>query len=170
MKMGNKRGNVTLEFSLVGIPLIFILISVAGMTFAMMTVHTMQEAVEQGARYAVTHGKTCTTGSNSCSVTIGTLASIVAAQAAGINSSSMVVTFTPDSGSTNAISCNPLSSCVGDATVWPPSGDNNPGKDLVISADYTYATPIAMFWPGAGGSNKFGSVTFHAYSRQRVMY
>ena len=170
MRPESQRGNATIEFTLVGIPLMFLLLSVSGMTFAMLTVHTMQEAVEQGARYAVTHGSTCSSGSNTCSVTIGTLADIISRQASGISSSALSVTFTPDSGSTNAVPCNPVSSCSGSSTTWPPSADSSPGKDIVISADYTYATPIAMFWPSGGNNNKFGSVTFHAYTRQRMMY
>ena len=170
MRPKSQRGNTTIEFTLVGIPLIFLLVSVAGMAFAMLTLHTMQEAVEQGARYAVTHGSTCSTGSNTCSVTVGTLANIVSQQASGISPSVLSVTFTPDSGSANAVPCTPVSSCSGNSTTWPPSSDNSPGKDIIVSADYTYATPIAMLWPSGGHSNKFGSVTFHAYTRQRIMY
>jgi Flp pilus assembly protein TadG len=34
-------GNATLEFTLVGLPLIFVLLSVASMCFGMFTLHTM---------------------------------------------------------------------------------------------------------------------------------
>ena len=167
----NKRGNATLEFTLVGLPLIFVLLSVASMCFEMYTLHTMQEAVEQGARYVVTHGSTCSLGSNSCGLTVGSVADQIAYAAPGIINSSLTVTLIPNSGTANQTICNPVSRCHGNSSPWPPSsnGDNNPGNDIKIAADFSYTSPIAMVWTGSG-STQFGSVTFHAISRQRLMF
>jgi Flp pilus assembly protein TadG len=167
----NRKGNATLEFTLVGLPLIFVLLSVASMCFGMFTLHTMQEAVEQGARYTITHGSTCSLGANSCSTTVGTIADAIASAAPGVINNSLNVTLIPNSGTGHQTSCNPVSICHGNSTTWPPAtnSDNNVGNDIVITADFTYTSPIAMFWPGTGAT-RFGTVAFHAISRQRLMF
>ena len=172
------RGSAMLEFSLIGIPTIFLLISVADLSFGMMTMHTMQEAVEQGARYVVTRGSTCSSGTNSCTVTVQQIAATIAAAAAGISPSQLQVTLTTNSGA--ATTCTTLSSCLAScatscngsrATVWPPSGgtDNSPGSDVIITADYNFTSLITMFWPRVGGAS-VSNTSFHAKSRQRLMF
>jgi Flp pilus assembly protein TadG len=177
----NERGSQTLEFTLIGIPLTFMLFSIANMCFGMLTLHTMQEAVEQGARYVATRGSTCSSGTNSCTVTVQQIANSIAVNAAGISSSKLNVTLIPASGSTNQISCSPVSTCLSSCssgcnasrtTVWPTStsSDNSPGKDIIITADCTVAAPIFMFWAGPGPTEKMNSTSFHAYTRQRLMF
>lgn len=183
MRERNKeRGSQTLEFTLVGLPLVFLLFSIANMCFAMMTLHTMQEAVEQGARFVSTRGSTCSSGTNTCSVTVQQIAGIVASSAPGIAASNLKVAMIPASGSANQISCSPISTCLSSCsagcsgsrtTVWPTSGssDNSPGKDIIITADViNLPTPMYMFWTMYSGSPKIGSTSFHAYSRQRLMF
>jgi Flp pilus assembly protein TadG len=154
---------------MLGIPIIFLLVSVANMAFAMMTFHTMQEAVEQGARYVATRGSSCSSGTNTCAVTVGNITSAIQADAAGIAPALLNVTLTTNSGAVTT--CSPVTSCTSSSTSWPPSSnsDNSPGKDIIISATYTCTSPIAMFWPGVA-SDKFGNTTFNAYSRQRLMF
>ena len=171
--MKNRRkqqaGNVALEFTLVGIPLLFILISVINISYAMMTLHTIQEAVQQGARFTIGRGAGCSDNSNTCTTTVGTIADAMRLFTPGVDPNVLQVTLKTASGA--ATSCNPLVSCHGNTTVWPPAsnGDNIPGKDIVISADYRMLTVIGIFWPGGGG-NIFGPTTFHAYSRQRMTF
>jgi Flp pilus assembly protein TadG len=164
-----RRGNVALEFTLVGIPVLFILISVVNISYTMMTLHTMQEAVVQGARFIIGRGAGCAANSNTCTITIGTITDAMRLFNAGVDPNSLRVTFTTASGATTA--CNPIISCHGNSTVWPPASnsDNVPGKDIIVSADYPCVTVIAMFWPG-NGMNKFGQMTLHAYSRQRMTF
>lgn len=175
-----ERGNQILEFTLVGVPLVCILFSIANMSFAMLTMHTMQEAVEQGARYVVTHGSTCKSP-NTCTVTVENIADVVAASAAGISSKNVNVSLIPASDTGNTITCNPLNTCMTSCssscsssrtTTWPTStsGDNSPGQDIIISADCTVNAPMAMFWPGSGKSTSMTGGSFHAYSRQRLMF
>ena len=167
----DRRGNTILEFTLVGLPLLFLIISIACMCFGMYTLHTVQQSVEQAARYVVTHGSTCSAGTNSCGLTVSQIASAVSSSAPGLVRNSLNVTLVPNSGTGNQITCNPVSSCYGNSAAWPPSlnGDDSPGNDIKILADFNYTSPIIMFWPGAGTS-KIGSLTFHAMSRQRLMF
>ncbi len=183
--MRNRRregGNQILEFTLVGIPLTFILFSIANMSFAMLTMHTMQEAVEQGARYAATKGSTCSSGSNSCTATVQQIVGVVATAAAGISYSNLSVTLTPAADTAHAISCNPVSTCLASCTtscsssrttVWPTStnSDNAPGKDIIVSADVTMSAPMVLYWPSSSSKPEaILSSTFHAISRQRMLF
>src|SRR5271165_6027171 len=120
-----ERGNQTLEFTMIGIPLLFILFGVANMSFAMLTLHTLQEACEQGARYVVTHGSTCSSGTNTCGVNVGNVVTVISNATAGINPSSLNVTLQvcaagvstcPAGGAVNVVTCNPLTSCSGNST------------------------------------------------------
>jgi len=176
-------GNQTLEFTLVGIPLLFILFGVANMSFAMLTLHTLQEACEQGARYAATRGSTCSSGTNTCGVTVGQIAGVISKAAAGISPASLIVTLTvcaagssyatcsPVNSPVNQVSCNPLTSCSGSSTAWPSSSNNTAGSyDVIVSADCTVASPIFMYWPSGGPAVKTQSSTFHAYSRQELVF
>jgi Flp pilus assembly protein TadG len=173
-------GNQILEFTMIGIPLLFILFGVANMSFAMLTLHTMQEACEQGARYAVTHGSTCSAGTNACGITVGKVAAVVANAAAGVSPNQLSVTLTvctagdntcPATGPLNQVSCSPLSSCISNGTPWPSSSNNTAGGyDVIVSADCSVASPIFMYWPSGGTPVKTPSSTFHAYSRQQLMF
>jgi Flp pilus assembly protein TadG len=174
-------GNQTLEFTMVGIPLTFILFSIANMSLSMVTMHTMQEAVEQGARYVATRGSDCSSGSNTCTVTVEQIATLISVASAGISASKMNVTLTPAADTSNAISCSPLNTCLAGCggscnanltTVWPTStnSDNAPGKDIIISATCAVNAPMLLFWPGNSSTKNIGSTTYSAYSRQRLMF
>lgn len=162
-KARRRRGASLVEFSLVGIPMIFLLISIANMAMGMMTLHTIQEAVEQGARYVVTHGSTCTSGANLCGVTVGAICDVTIAAAPGVYRNNLTVNLITDGGVATLCDANNA------AKSWPPITDNTPGKDIIITADFAFTSPIAMFWPGAGDTH-FSATTFHAYSRQRLMF
>jgi hypothetical protein len=157
------------------------LFSIANMCFGMLTLHTLQEAVEQGARFVATRGSTCSSGSNTCSATVQQIASVVATNAAGIAGQNLSITLIPASGTGNQISCSPITGCLSSCSggcngnrtsVWPSSAnsDNSPGKDFIITADCTITAPIFMFWTGTAPEKQSSSSTFHAYSRQRLMF
>jgi hypothetical protein len=52
-----RRGNATIEFTLVGIPLLCVLISTFEMARGMWLYHTLAYAVKEGARYAAVRGQ-----------------------------------------------------------------------------------------------------------------
>ena len=67
------RGNATIEFTLVGIPLVFVLISTIEMARGMWIYHTLAYAVKEGTRYAVARGQnnpTPTTYQNVCNAIV----------------------------------------------------------------------------------------------------
>jgi len=176
-KRQRQRGSQTLEFTLLGIPLIFLLFSIANMSFAMLTLHTLQESIEQGARFASTRGSSCSSGTNSCTVKIQQIADVIASAAAGISATKLKITFTPPAGGTT-VTCSNLNACVsscssgcnGSRTLsWPDGTNNTPGQDIIIAADCTLVAPMFMFWTGSAPT-RISSTTFHATSRQRLMF
>jgi Flp pilus assembly protein TadG len=156
-----------LEFTLVGIPMIFILLSIFEVARGMWTYQTLAYAVREGTRYAIMHGKGCASP-NTCQVTIGNITSVIQAAGVGLEPSSVYVTFTPASGSA---STDTMTNQLTSTTTWPPSGANIPGQTVSISAKYQFKTFLAIFWAGAGRPlNDSGSFWLPASSSEPVMF
>jgi len=165
-----RRGNSLLEFTLVGIPLIFVLVSTIELARGMWIYHTIGYAVKEGTRYAVVHGQNCTKPPNSCSVTIGNIAGVIHSAGVGLDSGTLSLTFT-DAGGT-ATTCT-LKDCIANYTTnaWPPSTENAPGLKLKISGSYAFNSVIAMFWPGAGHPvSGLATLDLWASSRESIQF
>jgi Flp pilus assembly protein TadG len=140
------KGNTMLEFVLVGIPMIFIFISVFEVARGMWTYHTLAYAVREGTRYASMHGSGCV-APNTCHVTIGQIAGVIQAAGVGLDPSAVKLTFTPASGTA---STDTMAIQAASTTTWPPAGANAPGQNVKIVAIYPFKTFLAVFWAGAG--------------------
>lgn len=163
-----QRGNSLIEFTLVGIPLIFVLISIFEIARGMWLYHTIEYAVTEGTRYAAVHGADCTLPGNNCRVTIGNIAGVIQYAGAGLVPAQLTLTFTPNKIN-GPITCT-LQNCLASSTVWPPDSDNLPGMDVTISATYPFSSAIAMFWPGAGAGMTFPTFNIPATSRERIQF
>jgi hypothetical protein len=145
-----KRGNATIEFTLVGIPLVFVLISTIEMARGMWIYHTLAYAVKEGTRYAVARGQnnpTPTTYQNVCNV--------IVQAGTGLLPADLTLSFTSLSGTT----AYPANGCPS-TRQWPPGNsagtiDNQPGQTISITGFYPFVSAIAMFWPGAGPGMTF---------------
>jgi len=142
-----QRGSAMIEFTLVGIPMIFLLISIFEMSRAMWNYHTLAFAIREGTRYAVVHGSGCSTDPrNSCQATVAQVARRIQDAGIGLDASELTLTFT---SSGNSIKCT-LNACLGTATNWPEAPKNTPGNAIAISGSLPFQSAMAMFWPGAG--------------------
>lgn len=166
--MRRRRGSVTVEFTLVGIPLMFALISTVEMSRGMWIYHTETYAVSQAVRYVVVHGEECSQNGNTCTATVGDIASTIASSGVGLVPSLWNVTLVSASGNHNTI-CNPLNTCFGNSTVWPPSPDNALGANVAISATYPFTSALSMFFPGSEPVS-FGTFNLPAYSKQTIQF
>jgi len=138
------------EFTMLGIPSIFLFLSIMSAAIDMWQFFTLSYAVAQTARYASVHGAGCSTGSNACTITRAQVASYFESQALALVPASTTMTLNDGSG---AITCSPVTSCPSSASVFPASGHNTAGTNTVsVSASYTLTDPIAMFWPSAGSA------------------
>lgn len=171
----SKKGSSLLEFVLVGVPSLFLTISVFEVSMSMWQYHSLAEAAAVGARYAVNHGSDCSQNGNSCTTTARQVASVIENAAVGFDPTKVNVTFTPESGS--AIGPYLLNDCVaGDAQAancannFPPSGSAGmPPNTITINLTLTIANPFVMFWPGASRvvAHNF---TLGAVSTQEILF
>jgi Flp pilus assembly protein TadG len=162
-----QKGNAMLEFVLVGIPVIFVLISLFEISRGMWTYHTMAYAVREGVRYATVHGKGCASP-NTCQVTIGQITSVIQTAAIGLPASTTTVTFTPASGSASS---DTMTNQLTSSTVWPPSGANAPTQNVKINLRYPFRTVLAVFWAGAGRPlNDSGTFYLVASSTEPIQF
>src|SRR5438067_11232185 len=93
-KTVSTRGFALIEFTLIALPVIFLTISIVEASLAMWQYHSMDYAVELAARYVTLHGRGCTQNGNTCGITVGTVAKIIANQAPALDSSKLNVTLT----------------------------------------------------------------------------
>lgn len=142
----SRKGAAMLEFTLVGIAMIFMLISFFEMARGMWTYHTLSYAVREGTRYASMHGKDCA-APNSCSVTIGQITTMIKSAGPGLDPTTTTVTLTPANGSATS---DTMSNLLTNTTTWPPSSANAVGQPVKIAVSYPFRTILAMFWVGAG--------------------
>ncbi len=163
------RGSSILEFTLVGIPAIFLLISIFEVSRGMWIYHTLASAVNAGARYASLHGQGCSSAGYNCGVAVQDIAGKIAAEVPGIPPADVSVTLTSTASGT--VTCTPLSSCLTNTASWPPSvaNENAPGQEIVIGARYTFRSALAMFFPGVSPV-KFAVTNFTAASRQIIQF
>jgi len=160
----NRPGNSLIEFTLVGIPLIFVLIAVFEMARGMWLYHTMAHAIKTGTRFASVHGRTCRIPPNNCAVTVGQIADRIRVAGLGLEPTELNLEFRSYTGT---LACS-LDNCLNDATVWPVSPGDTPGRDIEIRGSYPFRSAIAMFWPGAGAVDTFAAVNLPASSRERI--
>ncbi|MCL5742818.1 MAG: pilus assembly protein [Acidobacteria bacterium] len=161
-----RRGSAALEFTLTGVPLIFVLISTFEMARGMWIYHTLAYAVKEGTRYASVHGKNCVTAPNSCSVTLGQVAARIRDNGTGLEPDRLNLTFTTSAGSQSCL----LQDCLASGTVWPDAPGNAAGMDITISALYPFRSFLCLFWPGAGAVNFSDVYNFPASSREKIQF
>ncbi|MGB9455270.1 MAG: TadE/TadG family type IV pilus assembly protein [Bryobacteraceae bacterium] len=107
----NERGSVLVEASLVSVPFFALLLGVLATGYLVFTYNSVSFMAQQGVRWASVHGNL-----SSQPATKATVQNYVRTQAAGLNSTSIIV-----------------------VTNWSP--DENPGSTVSVNVSYT-ATPL----------------------------
>jgi Flp pilus assembly protein TadG len=137
-----RKGSAIVEFALVGIPVIFFMISLFEAARGMWVYHTLAYAVREGTRCAAMHGSGCASP-NTCQVTIGQITTILKSAGIGLDQATTTATFTPANGS--AVS-GTLASLASNTTVFPPAAANAPGQVVQISLVYPFRSILSFFW------------------------
>src|SRR5438874_6963926 len=92
----NCRGSAMLEMTLVGIPIIFILISIFEMSRGMWIYHTLAYAVKEGTRFAMVHGQNCwpltPSVTNSCKTMVADVAAVIKSAGIGLDPATTTLT------------------------------------------------------------------------------
>jgi Flp pilus assembly protein TadG len=164
----SRSGNANVEFLLVGIPLIFLLISAFEISRGMWIYHTLEHAVATGARYVIVRGADCGAAPNTCQVRVEDVATAIQQAAVGLDPSVLNVTLQAGGGA--AIPCAPLNACLSDATVWPSGAGAAATSDIVITAHFDFRTPLSMFWPGSHADSPFGPFNLGASVQEQIQY
>jgi Flp pilus assembly protein TadG len=97
-KRGRGKGNATIEFTLVGIPLVFVLISTIEMARGMWIYHTLAYAVKEGTRYAVTRGQ-----NNPTQTMYQDVCHVIAQAGTGLLPEDLMLSFTSASGTSPTV-------------------------------------------------------------------
>jgi Flp pilus assembly protein TadG len=160
-------GSAMVEFTLTGIPLIFIWISIVQMSLGMWNYHTLQYAIKQAGAYVAVHGSgTGYCKANSCRVEDA--AAVMAQYAVGMPASAINMTFTPvlaDHVTKGTATTCTLDSCQTNATAFP-----NGNPEFEIQAEYQFKSALGMVAPGGSGSVQFRNPWFPGYTHQVVLY
>lgn len=154
-----------LEFTLVGVPLMLVLVSLFWMSMGMWQYHTLAEAVNATARTASVHGAGC--AGKTCATTVNSVARQIAASAIGIPDSQMNVTL--NSTATGQVSCNPLTNCYNNSNAFPSSAANTTSTVVTISATYQFSSAISFWSPWSGGVT-FNPIVLGANSTQPIVF
>jgi hypothetical protein len=164
-----RSGSAMIEFVLVGIPLIFVLISIFEMARGMWLYHTLAYAVKEGARYTIVHGQNCWTAPNNCRITIQDIVRRIQRDGVGLLPEELSVILVSQN---STVTCTPnlkSSGCWTNVNFWPVYPSNQPGMDITITGSYPFRSALAMFWPGSK-PQQFGVFTFSASSRETIQF
>jgi hypothetical protein len=164
-----QQGSGMIEFAIAGAAAITLIISIVQLGLAMWNYHTLAYAVHETNRYIASHGRSCSSGGNNCTITVANIAGKLRSYAVGVPGNRMTMTLTSQSGVVHT--CNPVSSCSSDSTQWPPVAhlDNNPGNYTKISAKTTVHVAILAIWFGRTGKTA-SSLTLPATSNIPIVF
>jgi Flp pilus assembly protein TadG len=184
-----QRGATTVEMTLVGIPLVFMLISIFEISRGMWMYETAATAVREGVRFASVHGANCVLGPevpNQCDITANDVVRVIRAGAgtgsthgldygptgaggAGLPEETTLVRFTSlPSGA--SLTCKLDGTSGGPcSSQWPPTGDNGVKNVITISIHAPFSSALSMFWPGSKPIN-FAVVNLWASSSDTIQF
>jgi Flp pilus assembly protein TadG len=179
----NRCGQALVEFTFVGIPLIFVLISTFEISRGMWMYQTLAYAVKEGVRYAVVHGANCGTNGNTCQVAMGpatstcstdstinpTIAEVIRCAGIGLDPTKTKVTFTSLTGTVGPCTLETSGTNACGTATWPPVGGNQINDPITIKITTPFTSAIAMLWPGAKPVS-FAAGTLGAQSSDNVQY
>lgn len=171
MRNHRECGNAIVEMTLIGIPIMFVLISIFEISRGMWVYHTLAHTVKEGTRFGIVRGINCATAPNACTATVAQVATVIKDAGVGLVTTDLNVTLTSAGGTVN---CNPISTClntgnVANNAVWPPAAGSAVGTALTITAVYPFRSALAMFWPGAGKTS-FGVYNLPSSSTELIQF
>ena len=172
-----RRGNALIEFTLVGLPLLFILISIFECARGMWLYTTLQHATKDTVRFAIVHGANCGVNGNSCQTSVSQVVTQFNRQAPMFDASRVQMELRSgcrsqrkfDQDSCRSVLTGTLQSMLANGTVWPDEAD--PGVDSIeIYARVPFDSVISLFWPTSGTVGRFGQFNLQAISRETVQF
>jgi Flp pilus assembly protein TadG len=169
-----RRGSTLIEFTFVGIPLIFVLISIFEISRGMWIYTNMAHAFKEGARYAIVNGishkTTCEDvngkGADICKLKVQHIASVINFYGVGlvpddVKNVTISVANVPVASGT-------LTALLNNATEILPVP--TPGDVIDVRGSYDFKNAISMFWPGAGPGMVFQGFPLPASAQEVTQF
>lgn len=180
-KKDGRRGASLIEFTLVGIPIIFLLISVFEISRGMWLYQTAAHASREAARYIVVHGSNCKDDTDPCGRTVSEIAQELKFHLVGLDPNEVELTLRAgcSDGGAMRVACatNETKATLQtylsntDTTHWPGATGASLSLFFVeVEIEFPFRSAIAMFWPGAGRGQSFGTVPMFAASREMFQF
>ncbi len=174
-----RRGSAIIEMTMIGIPVIFVLISIFEMARGMWIYHSLAFGIKEGARFASVHGVNCTTSPNACPIQVSDIAAKIRDSALGLDPNLMQVRLCSNCGTNAAGSVSDdtglqtLTTLLGRTTTqWPGSAgvSDNPHTRFMFTAQYPFNSALAMLAPMGGGPVKFGTFVLVATAGETIHF
>lgn len=166
----SQSGSSLIEFTLVGIGLVFVLISIFEMARGMWIYHTLAHASKEATRFLIVHGAECQTRAT-CRDTSNRsdLAARIRYHGIGLLPGQLGVQVYLNG--TQVIGAGggfvTLSSLESDSAKW---GEPAPrGQSVQVGLRYPFRSALAMLWPGAGKVN-FTLTNLGAFSWDTIQF
>lgn len=175
-----RGGQSVLEFTFVGIPLIFILISIFEISRGMWVYQTLAYAAKAGVRYAVVHGQNCTTSGSTCAVNFGpastapSLLWVINNAGAGLDITNSACPAPPAVSTTTCVTLTAGGTATTCGLVVPCGagvsiGSLATGSTVRIDIQTPFKSAIAMFWTGSA-ANSWNSVNMYATASDTIKF
>ncbi len=173
------------EFALVGIPIIFVLISIFEMARGMWLYHTVAYAVREGTRFAIVHGTNCNASDSpsKCPTYVSDVAGVILSSGIGLMPDDLVVTMRSVAGSSVLWTSGEKTlsqHLTNTTTLFPPTCDpgvtcsygaaSDVGIEIYIYARYPFRSALVYFWPGASTTMTIPVVNLGASSREKIQF
>jgi hypothetical protein len=168
-RRARQRGSAMVEFTLVGIGLIFVLISIFEMARGMWIYHTLAHTSKEATRYLIVHGAECQARPG-CSpgATLGALAGRMRYHGVGLLPDQLQVQVFR--GTTKVVGGGgfaTLQSLNGSTVLWDTAA--NRGQAVRVVLRYPFRSALAMLWP-TSGSVDFMVVNLGASSWDEIQF
>ena len=177
------RGQALVEFTFVGIPVLFVLVSIFEISRGMWMYHTLEYAAKTGIRFATVHGINCVTingNPNACTKTIADTALVIRNAGAGLDLNTTQLQFTPGEAGAASTTCNLAAAGAGGCPAlstnpWPwydstfATSPDAVGQPIRIDIHVPFRSALAMFWPGTKALS-FSVVNLGASSQDFVQF
>lgn len=166
-----ESGSSLVEFTLVGIGLVFVLISIFEMARGMWIYHTLAHASKEATRFLIVHGKECQKRTTCRDLSSpAELAARIGYHGVGLMPDQLDVQVTISStgaavipGGGGYAKLNTLT----DTAPWSSSAEV--GQQVQVALRYPFRSALAMLWPG-GGKVNFTLTTLGAFSWDTIQF
>ncbi len=169
-----RRGSAILEFTLAGLPMLFMLVATFELARGMWVYHTVSGAAREGAHYATRHANQCTQHGNTCAATLQSIGQAITQFGMGVIPADTVVILSGSSAPT--IGPIGLDSMLTSTQYWPTISATQPsypggkiGEDLQVEIRYRFQSAIVVFFPGSADA-RIPTFWMSAASREAIQF